>query len=347
MAIRHKRKSTTGYTWVASDLVSGQIGVNTVDGTLHLRKDNDTVVTFQSGSSGGASTLDDLTDVVITTPSTNQVLQYNGTNWVNATVSSGGAETGANSDITSMDGLTGGLSTVDFITFDTVNAQTSGIGKLIWDDGNGTLSVGLKGGNVDLQIGQESVVRVYNGTGSTLTDGQVVYITGSQGQRLTVGLADADLEASSSVTIGVVTESITNATEGFITTHGMVNGLNTLGLTEGAAIWLSSTAGQFTTTKPSAPVHGVLIGYVVRAHATSGSIFVHIQNGYELNELHNVSISTPTNEQALLYNSTTSLWYNGSLVNDASTTSTTLGWSASKLNTTLGDISSALAAILG
>lgn len=35
------------------------------------------------------------------------------------------------------------------------------------------------------------------------------------------------------------------------------------------------------------------------------------------------------------------------IVNDASTTSTTLGWSASKLNTTLGDISSALAAILG
>ena len=33
----------------------------------------------------GALRLDDIADVVLTTPSSGQVLEYNGTNWVNAT----------------------------------------------------------------------------------------------------------------------------------------------------------------------------------------------------------------------------------------------------------------------
>ena len=269
MAIRHKRKNSTGYAWTSGDLVEGQVGLNIADGTLHFQKSDLTTVKLEPNR----------------------------------------ASTGANSDITSLTGITGGISTADYVTFDTVNVQTEGVGKLIWDDGNGTLQFGLKGGNVNLQIGQEQVIRIYNGTGSTLTDGQVVYITGSQGNRLTVALASASSESTSSNTIGVVTESIANGTEGFITTSGIVNGLNTLGLTEGASIWLSTTAGQYTTIKPTAPNHAVLIGYVVRAHATTGSIFVHVQNGYELEELHNVLITTPTSGQVLKYNGTN--WVNG------------------------------------
>jgi hypothetical protein len=38
MPLRHKRKDTTGYTWTGSDLVSGQLGVNEFDGSLHIKK---------------------------------------------------------------------------------------------------------------------------------------------------------------------------------------------------------------------------------------------------------------------------------------------------------------------
>lgn len=41
------------------------------------------------GSGGGASVLDDLTDVTITTPTSGQVLKYNGVNWYNGTDESG------------------------------------------------------------------------------------------------------------------------------------------------------------------------------------------------------------------------------------------------------------------
>lgn len=50
MAIRHKRKNSTGYTWLDTDLVDGQIGINTADGTLHVKKTDDSVVTIPNDS---------------------------------------------------------------------------------------------------------------------------------------------------------------------------------------------------------------------------------------------------------------------------------------------------------
>ena len=44
MAIKHKRKNSTGYAWQTGDLVEGQIGLNIADGTAHIRKDNGDVV---------------------------------------------------------------------------------------------------------------------------------------------------------------------------------------------------------------------------------------------------------------------------------------------------------------
>lgn len=192
-----------------------------------------------------------------------------------------------------------------------LNGTTAGGGLLTWDDGNGTAQLTLKGGNTTLQVGQETLARVYNDSGVSLTDGQVVYISGSQGNRVAVKLAKADSEATSAGTLGMVTEPIAIGAEGFITILGTVNGLNTSGLTAGALIYLSdSTAGAYTINKPTSPSHSVIIGYVERIHATAGSIYVKVDNGYELDELHNVVITSPTNGDLLLYNSATTTWEN-------------------------------------
>ena len=126
----------------------------------------------------------------------------------------GAANSGANTNITSLDSITGGISTPDYIQFDTTATVTGAVGKLWYDSGDGALAFGLKGGNADIQIGQENVVLVYNNSGSTLTAGKVVAINGAQGQRPAVTLADADSEALSSATIGVVIESINAGAEG-------------------------------------------------------------------------------------------------------------------------------------
>lgn len=202
----------------------------------------------------------------------------------------------------------------DKLSLDTAAAATAGVGEFAWDDGNGTAVLGLKGGNVSLQVGQEIVARCYNDSGVALSDGQVVYISGAQGNRVAVKLALATTDGTSAGTLGMVTESIAVGAEGFITILGTVNGLNTSSLTQGAIVYLSpTTAGAYTTTKPVAPQHTVTLGYVERVHATVGSIYVKVDNGYEIDELHNVLITSAASGNTLIYDATAGVWKNANL----------------------------------
>ena len=216
--------------------------------------------------------------------------------------------------LTNVTSITGGIETPDYVKFDTAATVTPAVGQLSWNDTDGTLEFGLKGGNVVLQIGQEQLLRATNSTGSTISNGQVVYINGSTGNHVNVTLAQANSESTSSKTLGVVTELIAHSQSGFVTTSGLVRGLDTSALTEGAAVWLSATvAGGLTTTRPTAPNHAVLIGWCVKSHASVGVIFVHVANGYELDELHDVLISSKTDKDFLAYEGSSGLWKNKSI----------------------------------
>lgn len=208
------------------------------------------------------------------------------------------------------------------IEFDQTPTGTPGVAIMRWNDQDGTVDLGLKGGNVTLQIGQEQLTRVVNKTGGNLLEAnyQSVRISGAQGNRLKVALAQANNDANSAETLGIVTETINDNQEGFITTSGLVRNINTTGSIQGETwadgdmLYLSGTvAGQLTNIKPTAPIHTVIMGYVVRAHATQGQIYVKVDNGYELDELHNVAISSPINNQGLFYETATQLWKNKSI----------------------------------
>jgi len=54
----------------------------------------------------------------------------------------------------------------------------------------------------------------------------------------------------------------------------------------------------------------VFVGWVIRANANNGEIYVKPQNGFELEELHNVKIVSPIDNNVLAYDSATSLWTN-------------------------------------
>jgi hypothetical protein len=155
---------------------------------------------------------------------------------------------------------------------------------------------------------------VRNSTGSTLTKGQVVYLSGATGNRPNAVLSQAHTEATSSKTIGIVVANITNNSDGYVAVNGTLHNLDTSAFTAGDAVWLSATtAGAFTSTVPAEPNHTVFIGYIARAHPTQGRIVLHIQNGYELNELHGVQISSEANNDLLVYESSTTLWKNKSI----------------------------------
>jgi len=212
------------------------------------------------------------------------------------------------------------------LQFYTNAIETDAVGKLKWNDTDGTLDLGLKGGNVNLQIGQESVLRVVNKTSSTLLESnyQAVRLIGAIGQRLAVNLAQATTDMLSAETIGIVKETIENNQEGFITTNGIVRDINTTGSLQGETwndgdvLYLSpTTAGRITKVKPTAPNHLVIIGYVVYAHANNGKIFVKVDNGYELDELHNVKITDVQNNDSLSYNSSLQVWENKAIINQS------------------------------
>ena len=156
---------------------------------------------------------------------------------------------------------------------------------------------------------------VRNITGATIPKKSAVYINGASGNRPTITYAQANSESTSSKTFGLAESDILHNGVGYVVVEGQLQNVNTSMFTEGQLLWLSPTvAGGLTTTKPSSPNHMVFIGYVVRAHPTEGIIETKIQNGFELNELHNVNAATPANGDALVYDSATSQWRNQAIV---------------------------------
>lgn len=163
----------------------------------------------------------------------------------------------------------------------------------------------------------ETLMRIVRkATAGTITKGQAVYVVGSTGTHLTVELADASSEATAATTIGVAAETITNTTDGYMLVSGLLTGLSTLptaSFTNGDILWLSETAGALTTTRPTQPAHGVAMGFVVNAsNGNSGSAYIKIINGQELNELHDVLVVSATANDVLMYDSVSSLWKNRS-----------------------------------
>jgi hypothetical protein len=167
-----------------------------------------------------------------------------------------------------------------------------------------------------------------------ITKGQVVFASGASGNRMSVKLANNTSDSTSSQTVGVVfSSSIAVGQTGFIITQGVISGVNTAAFNAGDPLYLGPTAGSLTATKPVAPNHLVFIGIVERANAGQGQIYVKPQNGYELNELHDVSVVSAADNDYLYRDTTVSppLWKARQLTASLITDSTTVGQNLVKL----------------
>ena len=209
-----------------------------------------------------------------------------------------------------------------------ISGGTTNQGVFTWNDTDQTVDMALDA--VTIQLGQEQVVRVVNKTGANLLESEfravrfrAVSEGGAQGERLAVVLAQANSDINSATTIGLVTEDINNNNEGFVTISGNVNGINTTGAisyggletwADGDVLYLDAAhAGYLTNVKPLTPGHLIVVGYVVYAHANNGKIFVKVDNGYEIDELHDVLITSITDNEILQWNATGGYWENQTL----------------------------------
>lgn len=162
--------------------------------------------------------------------------------------------------------------------------------------------------------GDPVYVTVRNATGATLPKGTIVYTSGANGTHTLVSPALANADATSARTLGWLAQSLANNQDGLCQVEGYLDGINTQGITEGAQLYLSTTvAGGFQQTKPQAPDHIVYVGVAAKASAGNGRVYIKCQNGYELDEIHDVQIINKTDGDVLEYDSATGVWKNRSL----------------------------------
>lgn len=219
-------------------------------------------------------------DVNITTPADNNLLAWDEATqrWVNTALT---VTAGRDIDVDNTDPLAPVISLetelddIKEIHFDTTVSGYCVEGCLHWNTDDGTLEIGMPGGSVNLQIGQENLIKVTNKTGVTIPNGTAVFVTGAQGQRPTISGAIASTNVIANALLGVATEDIAHDHFGYVSTQGLVRDVDTSAFTEGSILYLSaSNSGALTMTAPSAPNTVVGVAICVYQHATEGILGV-------------------------------------------------------------------------
>lgn len=190
---------------------------------------------------------------------------------------------------------------------------------------------------VSINLGQQTAVKVKNSSGIVITKGKLVHIVGGAGANPLIATASWENDNNSANTLGMAMNDMNQNDFGFVLLNGVIEGIDTQGYTAGQIVYLSSS-GNYTGTKPQAPLHAVKIGEIVRVQQNNGSMFVNIANGQEMEELHDVRVTSASAGDLLTYSSYngTPLWVNtktlsgsyvitGSLTISSSATFTNIG----------------------
>ena len=181
---------------------------------------------------------------------------------------------------------------------------------------------------------------VTNDDSVTIHKGDPVYLYRATGNRPSVILAKNTSDQYSAKTLGLASQDINPGNPGWVQTQGVLTGVNTQMYAEGDTLYLGETSGTLTNVKPSSPNHLVYIGVVVRANQGQGQIYIRPQNGYELEELHNVNIDhlvTLQNGDYLKWSVSDNQWVNAHFPTNVSTFTNDSNYvTSSGLNTILG-----------
>ena len=203
--------------------------------------------------------------------------------------------------------ISGSINNVDYIDFNTGSAEPAWkSGRVYWNNTDGALSVYNAEADISLQVGQENWVRVRNDTGVLITNGTAVRLIGSHGDAPEIQLAQST-QVSGSITrdnqiLGIATHDIENSSFGFVTTQGLIRGLNTSAYLEGDRLFVSSSAGKLTKIPPIAPYEIIPAAVVVKSGpAGSGILYAYPQQPMDFTDLSSVEVGDYTYGDILTY----------------------------------------------
>jgi hypothetical protein len=254
-------------------------------------------------------------------------LLFNGTEWQK--IDQSWAIAGANDNITSMTGVTGGISSPDFIQFDTTATVTDATGRLYYDDTDQfqTLTFQMNGAAIQ-RIGEELYYRVK--LSAAATKGQVLMFSGTLGASggLQAEPATGLLPEQANYILGIAHESGTTNDWVFVTTFGEVKHIDTTG---GAETWAQGdelyynplVTGGLTNVKPTAPAAIVTVAAVVNVGVANGILFVRPTYGSVLGGTDgNVNFTTLASGNTLIYDAVAGVWENANLTDGTGITIT-------------------------
>ena len=331
-----------------NQLALGDIAINTYDGKAYIKKAvGNTQTIVELGSGGGGSSVSSsyattasyavnggVTQIVAGTNVTISPTSGKGVVTVNAVVVSSGSGSpngplyslqynngglfSGSSNLTLLNGsdvyLTGSLRVSGSITgslFGTASWALNALNAVTASYSiTSSYSIYAETASISNSTTQTTVY-VKNQSGNTISKGLVVRITGSNNSSDIPRIVTASYENdnNSANTLGIAKETILDGSEGYVITEGVIAGIDTTNYISGQLIYLGAT-GSITGSAPMAPFHAVRLGEVVRHQSNNGSIYVRIDNGYELGELHDVKDTTTTSSFGDLLIKSGSVWTN-------------------------------------
>ena len=289
-----KRSNVPGKVPSPGDLQLGELALNTADAILYTSGTTansilpigwDRLSTLSGGTVNGNVTINGF--VSATT-------YYNLPSFSGEYLPLSGGTVYGNTIFTS--GLTANTIYTDYIDFNTTPTVPNPTGGTLYFDSNeNALSYKpiTNQNDVTVNLGQESLIRIYNDLPTTILNGQVLHITGATSGVPTVALANASnlgitFTESLAQTSGVATHDIPSGEYGFMTNFGIVRDLNTTAFTVGQEVFLSDTIDGALTNDPNNIAFTSRIstvGYCLESNATTGKILVVITNENPLQSL--------------------------------------------------------------
>lgn len=277
----------------------------------------------------GSTNLDGITDW-----KAGDWLLFNGTVWQK--IDQSWAIAGVNNNITSMTGVTGGISSPDFIQFDTTATVTDATGRLYYDDADMYQTLAFQmNGSVIQHVGHEIFYRVR--LSAAANKGQVLMFTGTLGASggLTAAPATGLTFDQSNYLLGIAGES--GSTNDWITVYefGEVRGVNTSAFTQGQILYYNpAVTGGLTATKPNTPNAITTIAAVVHVGTSNGVLFARPTFGSALGGTDgNVRFGTLASGNTVIYDAVDGVWKNANLTDGTGITITEGAGSITVTNT--------------
>jgi hypothetical protein len=206
---------------------------------------------------------------------------------------------------------------------------TADTGKLSWNQPNGTVNVGLYN-DVNIGVG-EDVIYYVKATGA-ITKGDVIQYAGFQGDHaLAKRAVQSEVNANPKLIMGIAKQNIANGEFGYVAHFGKLEGVDTKSQAVNSFVWFDSagsTAGNWTTTQPTAPNAKILLAVIIKAetnvNANNGVLLVRPTIEPKVSELQDINITSIANGQVLRWNATNSRWENTGALTTAESNITNL-----------------------